>query len=480
MTSQENVNLSSYPRRRFHLQINFWWLIFIALNFFVYLNYSIGTPICFDDCLSYTELMGKGSLTRYITTWHSMWRPWFVPVFFSFFGEYSLSSALSINIAQTIILFISWTIFAASIAQQFSGRFAKITFVILSLSIYAQQYYILNRYLLSDSLALSTLLFFLSIVISFSQLRKKIGIKNAICLLLITALIATGSRDANVMFALLGTIYILFFNYKTITRLQLLTIIVAIAIICINQMNHASYRHYLNVKHVLAGFVLPHPAVADFFITRGMPANLNKGIDLKPQEWCTVNYPQINENARLANIPDKYIYRASKIYALWLLSHPIYVMQQAFNDRDCILGQSYATSPSLLMMGAQTEEASYIRPGEKATAIQQGIIRIAPADFFDPKIKMMIALSLSVLFIFLYALKKNNYLAVSVFLIVSGFLNAVSSYFADMWSPSEMLRHAFIGSIIFNVGFVVSIIAAIAFLFSFFTRSRQTTKNALH
>ena len=45
-------------------------------------------------------------------------------------------------------------------------------------------------------------------------------------------------------------------------------------------------------------------------------------------------------------------------------------------------------------------------------------------------------------------------LAAALFVTYIGMGNAVLSYFADMWEPSEMLRHAAIGAVLFDTGIV--------------------------
>jgi len=438
------------------ISINALWAIYVLLNFCIYLNYSIGTPICFDDCQGYIGLMGRPLNGEYVHILRRMFRAWFVPVFFSLFGKYSLASAMSIVLAQTVILYISWIVFATVVARQFEGRLSKVVFLILSLSVYGQHYFVLNAFLLSDSLALSSLLLFLSVCIGFGSLWESAGFGATTGVLLLTALIASGSRDANLLFIVLWGAYVLLRNYRHLKSWQNGVIVAGLLTICIFQYPHASKRHMVNMKNLMVGFVLPNPAVSSFFVRHGMPASLDGGATLKPQKWCSADIREMEQRLNRLEISDKQLKQASRIYAWWLLAHPGYVMRQALADRECILGQSVARE--------RTSDALFTHPGDKVTTIQEGVVRLALSDYFGVSERLIAALSISCLFLAIYPVRRSVYMPMCVFLVTSGLADAVSAYFSDLWEPGEMIRHALIGAVIFNVGFLVSAVSLVEFV----------------
>lgn len=430
--------------------------IFTLINLVLYLCLSIGTPICFDDCSGYIVLMGRDFPGEYFQAWSTMWRSWVVPVFFSMFGEYNLSSALSIVVVQSFLLFISWFYFARVMAALFGGSMAVIVFMTCLLSAYSQQYFVLNRYLLSDSFAMSAVLIFLANLIRFVHL----GNSTSRQLLVLSAVLAVGTRDSNMMVVVMGVGYILFACYSVVGTKNSILLIAVLSVILVNQIYHAKLRHQTNIDNIIAGFVLPNPDVRDFFVKHSVLDANKDFIMLNPQRWCSASYKEIIINKRTANFSEERLDIASKWYAIWLLTHPTYVLEQAFMDRECILGQSFAKSLPWQSASVRTMNSVSTRPGDKVVTIQQGVITIALQDIFSTDIKIVLGLGLCVLLLPACHTSARKYIIPSMMLLVTGLCTAISSYFADLWEPSEMLRHAFIGSVVFNFGFLMIILSA--------------------
>ena len=437
----------------------------LLVNACVYLALSGGTPICFDDCVGYIGLMGKGSIGEYVQAYQSMFRAWFVPVFFSLFGKYTLATASSVALVQTVVLHLSWLLFAWAIAGLFRGWLARVAFVLVGLSMYAQQYYVLNKYLLSDSLAMSTVLWHLSTVVAFDRICARAGRWWSVALLVLTGLCAAGARDANLSLVVLGGAYVAFVHGGLLARRHLLAATLGLILVVVNQLSWARARHIATIPNIVVGFVLPSEPVRQFFVKRGLPASIaERGASFVSQPWCSADIQRIIEYRVAAAIPERELKKASRIYALWLATHPGYVLEHAYEDVECILGQSFGSSGALGPFKSATQDVLFTYPGDKVITIQQGARRLAPSDFVGVKARLWLALAAAAVLGVSLARGRRGYEAPSLLLVLGGLSNAVASYFADLWQTSEMMRHALVGSVLFNVGFVVSCFSVVALL----------------
>jgi len=450
------------------------WFLFILANYYCYLRLSIGTPICFDDCHDYINLMGSGTYDEFLKNYETVWRPWFLPLFYWLFGNYDLASAANIMLAQTTIQYISWIIFAKVVSGLFTGKTARIVFLAVSLSAYIQQYYVFNKFLKSDSMALALVLLLFSLVFGFDKLIRKIGFWWGLLLLALCALFAAGTRDSIVMLVILGMAYVILLNRNLLKRWQILLVFLCLTAVSVNQVIHFRERQSYTTSHIIAGFVLPDPEIRKNFTDMGMPETIGLGFHLNSQPWCSANYQQILGGLYAMKIPMDFIKKAPNLYMRWLLSHPFYILKQSYNDLDCILGQSFTESPSFHFGKYPTSEVSFPRPGEKVITIQQGLSRISPSDFLGIRTKLVLAALCSAFLLIVLFKRRDAYISAPLFLVFSGVLNAVASYFSDLWEPSEMLRHAFIGSILFNVGVMISAISVVYF---FICRRKKAEKS---
>ena len=194
--------------------------VYIVVAFFVYELSSIGSPACFGDCFEYIALMQESG-PEFFHTMLTMFRPWAVPTFFSLFGAFEISSAARIVLAQTYIAFLSWLLFAYACQGMFATRALKfVGFVLLSSLMFGQGYYHFNQFLLSDSLAMSSVLMQYALVFLFPRFanfcEKVDHGRTYIVLYLAVIFIVTAfemaTRDANIMLGLSGVAFLLFAN----------------------------------------------------------------------------------------------------------------------------------------------------------------------------------------------------------------------------------------------------------------------------
>lgn len=214
--------------------------------------------------------------------------------------------------------------------------------------------------------------------------------------------------------------------------------------------------------NVLAGYVLPTESVRNYFVDRGFPAGVaDRGKGLKAQPWCGVRPQEIERARGAAAVPREAIRDGSLIWARWLLSHPGYVTRQAYRDIDCVLGQSFGNSPVWKPISAPTDVEAFPKPGDQVLTIQTEPIRAAPSDFVPVRARFWVALVAAVSLLGIWVKRREPHLLMAVFLVSAGLMNAIASYFSDLWEPGEMMRHALVGSVLFNVGFVIVLLSGV-------------------
>ena len=191
-------------------------LIVVAVSF-LYYSFSMADAVCQGDCHSYIVLMGKSFPDEYISTLMKMWRSWGIPVTYSIFGVYNKESGHLIVTFQTVLGVSSWALFALSVASRYSGIKRKLLFSLLLVLAFSKQYYIFNKFIQSDSIALASVLLFLAAVMSFKSLWQR-SQKATFVLLLVLSLFCAGTRDSNIMIVLGATILLMISNYRFISR----------------------------------------------------------------------------------------------------------------------------------------------------------------------------------------------------------------------------------------------------------------------
>lgn len=427
--------------------------LFIAVLFLLYMGVSLGTPVCNGDCVTYTELMGKAPID-YIPKLFSMFRPWAVPVFFSVFGSNIPANAVHIVCAQSLIAFLAWIFFAFSCQNYFANRFVRFAvFVVIASLMFGQGYYHFNQYLLSDSLALSSVLIQLGLCLFFPHFlkwcetqenSKKLLTKYASALVVATA-IEVATRDANIMLAMVGLVVVVLAGRKRMLSIKILKIMVIVmGLLALAESVPAAHRHTDNAKNILAGAILPNEEARNYFLDRGMPAELGLiGVAAKPQDLGNVNVDEVMETRRNVSQQAKWFFKkVDRIYSSYLVTHPGYVWDNLLRHWQLIFGQDFS-------MPANSNEATSIYVGNASPFITGGTLDISIADVFG----LPIAILLVVLSGVFAVLRRDNikYL-LPLLLIVAGGGNAALAFFGDVWEHSEMLRHAFIGSIVLRIG----------------------------
>jgi hypothetical protein len=437
--------------------------IYVVVMFFLYQSHSLGTPFCFDDCVGYITLMGKSG-GDYIGTLAHMFRPWSVPVFYSLFGQYNLVHASAIILAQTYLAYLSWMIFAASFLFALQHPLSKAAaFITLSMMMFGQGYYHFNQRLLSDSVALSAVLLQLSAclyAVRWLQIAdggKPAGRLISYLILGVIALfsaIEIGTRDSNIALAFFG----LFIMVTCIENLHLsmrrkAALTAFIVLLAFLQSVPASWRHTLNATNILAGVVLPDEGIRTYFVRHGMPNELAlAGREMKRQDLGDVNYPDLQKSGDIIrSLAPSFIGRSDRIYGAYLLSHPGYIINNTIKYRTMIFGQEYAVGSGL------GTNPAFIKPvqGELAPVIVPGDLKLSPMDY----IPLSIGALLACLYVgYVAAFKRTALAALPIVVVAAGVSNAILGFFGDLWQPSEMERHAFIGSVLFRVGIALAIL----------------------
>lgn len=431
----------------------------ITYFFGLYLMVSVGTPICFDDCLGYIGLMGLDFDSDYLTKLKETWRPWFTPVFFSMFGPYNNATGLRIVVAQSVIAFLSWLVLAVSISLECRAKHGWIIVPIILLSCFSKQNYIYNHYLLSDSISTSSCLLLMSTIFWIRSRRESTEWLSELAFIFLSA-IAVGVRDSNI--SIVFALWLIAVMHTAVYRKkpQIFLMMISIPIIIAMQVDGASFRRLTNNSNIMAGFVAPTDEVREYFIERGWRDRDLGQHKLEAQPWCGADYIRIMTNAALLNMDEKELRKASVTYYIWLISHPSYVIQQGWKDRQCIIGQSFLSPNNSVWasLAQPTMDAEIIRPGSRVATIQQGASIAGPLDKVPTDAKIFAIPLLFLASALVFTRNKNVNLMRGTLISLLGASNAIACYFSDLWEPSEMLRHAIMGATLFDLGIVVSMI----------------------
>lgn len=411
--------------------------------FFVYQIGSVGPPNIDGDSVGYTKLM-VSSWQDYKSQLLVLWRPWFVPVFYSLFGPYSPSSASAIVMAQTYIQFFAWILFGASLRRFVHGRIARGFLLILVGSlIFSQGYYRLNQFLLSDSLALSSLLIQWAACISGRQYLQWARRQRYECasvtlyVFTVAALtaITMGTRDANILLALAGIVFVIVDTRRGLLTIRpLVILIVLVGLITAGQIHGSHIRHAVNANNLLFDFVLPNPEAQQFFADRGMPRALaDLGPGLPKSDFGDMRI-ELDNSSRYRNGPAvaAYLSQFDWVYAEYLVSHPAWVVSTAFANRDLIFEQG---------------GRFHILPQDGR--IPSMVTDLLPIEFW----LVIFCVSLAAT----AALGGWRRAGLPAMVGILGGANALGAFFADLWIPSEMARHAFIGSIVLRIGVILAL-----------------------
>jgi hypothetical protein len=429
----------------------------IWLLFLFYLIASAGTPMCFSDCGGYVYLMGKNPFTA--DYWARFFepgsRPWFIPFFYSIFGKYSLATALKLTILQTAIAFICWIYISYEASRLFTYKgLAFCMFLTLS---FGQQYYLFNKYLLSDSLALSSVCLLIALAIRFTRTQKLLPRSVAISLL--ACAICLGTRDSNKIIVAAALFAIFVSGYKGGYKINASIFVACGILMILLQAPFAKERQKQNMANVLSGHVLPSEPASEFFLRHGMPRALSdKSKEFEFQEYHSVDIQKMAGYRDIVLRSEQgFLKSAGSIYVLYMLDNFDYYIISAFKNRDLILGQRWNKN-SLGGYGSLGYEVFWPDPGIKLPPISMKGLSISPADAVGTDLKLAVAAIVVILALFFKCKKILIFAAVGVV----GLGTAVISFYMDLWELGEMVRHAFIGAVLFNFGFLGMVLAAIA------------------
>lgn len=460
---EKNLHVVIGPYR-FHAWRILLFTLYLAVSFFLYQCISIGTPICFDDCLGYIPLMGQHG-AAYLHTFMTLFRGWSVPVVFALFGDFTLQTEFRIVLFQTNLAYISWIIFALSCQSLLTNRYSKIAgFLLISLIMFGQGYYHFNQFLLSDSLALSYVLLQFSLCLLSTRIFlacNQTTVLNSFFKTLYVASFAflsaveIAARDSNLFLAVFGLLIIIIYNRSAVFDRQkkLLLTLILVALMSL-QAPGASFRHLINSWSTLSGLVLPTPDIRAYFVAHGMPQTLAAaGEAMPPQDLGNVNLVRLRQEQKIVfKIDPDFIIKTDRIYILYLITHPLYVINNTLKYHDMIFEQEVgAGSPGLGTAPA------YLHPLPTSTSplIFPANLSLSPLDYVPFPIMLAFAVVYAVYAAF--GVRHLTMLLPLIF-IVAGGSNAILSFFGAFWEHSEMMRHAMIGSILFRIGFALSIL----------------------
>ena len=430
---------------------------------FFYLAGSLGIHPCVDDCKTYTVAMGTHGAGRFSALFHA-WRPWAVPAFFATFGSYNPQTVEAIVLTQTLLGFASW-IYLAWALGVFLSRVMwvrRAAFALVAPLMLGQAYQRYNQWLASDSLALTALLLLLAVCLHFleaashgTMTRTRRNLFTAALLGATAVLVAT--RDSNLLPAMATGCFLVArgWRYRELRGL-LLRCFAGVCVLVLLQLPFAAQRHRYNDEDIFAGWVLPSPELREYFVAHGMPADLaDAGSSLTPRDLGDIrNEEVIHARTMLEQAPSirGFFPHFGAIYRGYLLSHPGLVAGVVTRHAEMIFDQE---GPGPTGFATSREDSWQV-------------LRYA-ARFELPEPRGWAALVVAVVIVFAYAAvwlrskfhdgsMLRGVSALPLFLMATGALNAILSFFGDVWEPLEMSRHAFLGSIEVRLGVAASVV----------------------
>lgn len=450
------------------------YVAYIVAAFFVYELSSLGSPVCCDDCFGYIALM-QASGDEFFHTLFRMFRPWAVPAFFSLFGDFEISSAARIVISQTYIAFLSWLLFAYACQGMFATRAMKfIGFVAVSSLMFGQNYYHFNQFLLSDSLAMSSVLTQYALVFLFPRFAnfcekvdhgKTYVVLYSAVFFVVTAF-EMATRDANIMLGLSGVAFLVFANRKVAIGHQARWILAMfVMVVAFAQSQTARTRYPVNANNILAGAVFTNEDMRDFFSRHGMPETFNAAAaEAKPQSLDAVNIDEMREVERKMLSAERgaggmeFLAGVGGVYAEYLLTHPAYAIGNIARHWRLIFTQSVDLEAAIKLGVPEPGARKFVRPGEPTPFVAGASTRLSAADYIPPVVGAVL-LALCALPPLIRPGEMWSF--APAFLAGIGVVNAILGFFGDVWERSEMERHAFIGSILLRLGLMLCLLRLI-------------------
>ena len=406
---------------------------FLFFCLIAYWQASMGNYVCFSDCFQYIVLMGKNIFSLdYWQTLIRMYRPFTVPMLYSFFGDFTAVHQQQIVYFQTGFAFIAWVTFAYSLASTIKNKvFKTIVFAVILLSMFGRSIYIYNMQLLSDSIALSLLLLWYSFIIHLPKIKKSALIFAFFTLF---TLIVTCTRDTHIFMIIFAVPLLLKMPLHRHEKILFITLILYLSIAC--QLN-ATYRHRTNMLNIITGVVLPDQEKRDFFIQRGMPINEKLFRDpevIKQWDFSTLHFAPIHHaNKKVEKVMHGFLNQAQSVYTRYLLSHPSYIIKNLQNYHQQIFNQSY------------TEQTGHFILTKLSLMDDIPLDGLALLGFMALLVHCVLPRTVQ---------QEKDFLFYAAIFMVAGFTNTVIAFHGDFWSLAEMKRHTLIGSLFFKMGCV--------------------------
>lgn len=431
-------------------------------------------PSCFDDGFVFIELMGLPYLSvRYWISATTMYRGYSVPMFYSLFGEYNVWSSHAAIVCQALVAFLSWIVFAMTLASVMTGRRTRwLFFIVLASGMFSRGYLAYDDRFLSDSLALSMMLLWLSMIISpfplIDSVRSRCGRSwlgvFLIVIYILTATVAS-ARDTNILLMVCCTPLLLL--RVPDRRLAALTA-AAILFACGVEWLYSANRAYLPMGSVIAGVVLADQERTDYFAARGLPESV---VSLRATLPATIKDRSLHQILAdrqivlrdmrgvriivLGRAADFARTRARGIYSSWLLTHPRYVLGNIIENWRVMFDQRYDGA-----FFAFEERGSLFELSKSLSII----------DWLG--IRVFIVTAATLCLIVIRRAGSDFLMRAGLILAIAGFANSVIAFHGDVAELHEMARHAWIGSTFLRLGLAVLCFRALSLLVT--ARSART------
>lgn len=436
---------------------------FLLWSAYQYALLSAGTPICFDDCYTYLKLgpLPLGS-QAYVDTLESMYRSWAVPVFFSLFGRLDGAAALRIVVAQSFLGFLAWVALAWACSRLHRGWGSVAAFVAVSTLMFSQGYLLLNHYLLSDSLGLSSVLLFAAWLLEAPALLGSApvpGWRRAAYGLgfLVLGAVALGVRDASGLLVVLGLAALVPLAGQRLGPVPLLAMAGLLAGLVWKTLPYMRIRHQENMANVMAVIALPHPEARRYFVEHGMSGDLDRlgealrrlPLDQVPKAEIDSRIPPIRA------LGADFLPGASGLYSRFLVTHPGFVASTAWRYREAIWGQSFGRDG---VGGPSTSADPYVvQPGDQSLTILPEPRQLAPLD----AVPLDARAALLLLLVPLVVVERSRRTLVPLGFALAGLLGGASAFLMDAGVRSEVSRHAWISAQLLNVGVTLTVVGAL-------------------
>ena len=218
----------------------------------------------------------------------------------------------------------------------------------------------------------------------------------------------------------------------------------------LGKSSFARVRHVENVENIFVATILPDERITDYFIAHGLPEEFRQGTKaVKYQERGNVNNDEVIDGRvyfeKMGWRP--YLFQIDYLYARFLITHPEYVLQNALKFRKLIFYQDATEMSGYVSQPIATSDRPITtRPNSPAPFVFGADWRLAVTDYIP--LVLLVVGGLGAAFV---GGCRGGALW-PAFLMALGAANAVLGFFGDLWQPSEMERHAMIGSVLLRTG----------------------------